>query len=181
MVVILLGNGFEPLEVVAPCDLLRRAGVETKLVSIHESRLVEAGHGIRVEADCTLAELDASAVELVMLPGGLGGVQALLTCSEALALVKQVYAQGGLVSAICAAPTILAKLGLTDEKKAVCYPGMEAQMGSAVMCDAGTVRDGRILTGRAAGSAVEFGLLLVQALRGADAAETVAREIVYNP
>lgn len=181
MVVILLGNGFEPLEAVAPCDLLRRAGIETRLVSIHGSRLVEGGHGIRVEADCTLSELGEGEIELVMLPGGLGGVRALLAEEQALSLVKDVYARGGFVSAICAAPTILAQLGLTDGKKAVCYPGMEAQMGSAEVCDAGAVRDGRILTGRAAGSAVEFGLLLVEALRGAEAAEAVAREIVYHP
>ena len=180
MVVILLGNGFEPLEAVAPCDILRRGGVETKFVSIHENRLVEAGHGIRIEADCTLDEIEPDAVEMVMLPGGLGGVQSILASEKALALVKGIYARGGFVSAICAAPTILAKLGLTEGKKATCYPGMEPEMGSAVMQDAGAVRDGRILTGRAAGSAEEFGLMLLAALKGEAAARQVAEAIVYT-
>ena len=180
MVSILLGNGFEPLEAVAPCDILRRGGVETKFVSIHDGRMVEAGHGIRVEADCTLDEIAPETVEMVMLPGGLGGVHSILASEKALALVKAVYARGGYVSAICAAPTILAKLGLTEGKRATCYPGMEPEMGGAVMQNAGAVRDGRILTGRAAGSAEEFGLLLLAALKGEAAAKQVAEAIVYT-
>ena len=179
MVAILLGTGFEPLEAVAPCDILRRGGVETKFVSL-STRLVEAGHGIRIEADCTLDELEAENTEMVMLPGGLGGVRSILSCPKALELVKTVYARGGYVSAICAAPTILAELGITDGKNATCYPGMEDQMRGAQMQNAGAVRDGRVLTGRAAGSSEEFGLLLLAALKGEAAAEEVAKAIVYT-
>lgn len=180
MVAILLGNGFEPLEAVAPCDILRRGGVQTQFVSIHDTRLVEGGHGICIEADCLLSELDEENLEMVMLPGGMGGVHSILASERALTLVQNVYQHGGFVSAICAAPTILAKLGIADGKKATCYPGMEAEMGSAQMCDAGAVRDGRVLTGRAAGSAEEFGLLLLSALKGESTAERVADEIVYS-
>lgn len=180
MVAILLGTGFEPLEAVAPCDILRRGGVETKFVSIQNERLVQAGHGIRIEADCTLNEIDPEQIEMVMLPGGLGGVHSILASEKALKLVKDVYARGGFVSAICAAPTILAKLGLTEGKKATCYPGMENEMGAAVMENAGTVRDGRILTGRAAGSAEAFGLMLLAALKGEAEARKVAEAIVYT-
>ena len=166
MVAILLGNGFEPLEAVAPCDILRRGGVEARFVSIHAQRLVEAGHGMRIE--------------MVMLPGGLRGVESILASEKALSLVQTVYDRGGHVSAICAAPTILARLGLTEGKRATCYPGMEPEMGGARMQDAGAVRDGRILTGRAAGSAEEFGLMLLAALKGEAAARQVAQAIVYT-
>lgn len=177
--VMLLGTGFEPLEAVAPCDILRRGGVEVALASIGEP-LVTAGHGIRIMADCTLDELSADDVEMVILPGGLGGVNAIMAKNEALSFVRRVYARGGYVAAICAAPTILAAMGILEGKKATCYPGMEDRMAGADMQPCGTVRDGNILTGRAAGSAEEFGLMLLSALRGEDAAKRVADEIVYG-
>ena len=107
-------------------------------------------------------------------------MESILASEKALSLVQSVYARGGHVSAICAAPTILARLGLTEGKRATCYPGMEPEMGGARMQDAGAVRDGRILTGRAAGSAEEFGLMLLAALKGEAAAKQVAQAIVYT-
>ena len=179
MVAMLLGTGFEPLEAVAPCDILRRGGVEVKLAAIGE-KLVEAGHGVRVEADCTLAELDVKSLEMIILPGGLGGVRAIGASNAALGAVREVYDAGGFVAAICAGPTVLARLGLLEGKKATCYPGCEDEMAGAVMQNAGVVRDGRIITGRAAGAAVDFGLALLAALKGEDEAKRVAAEIVYE-
>ncbi len=178
MVAILLGNGFEPVEAIAPCDILRRGGVEVKLASVHPQRLVHGGQGVRVEADCLVSDLRAQDLDMVVLPGGLGGVESILASEEALALVKAVHAAGRYVAAICAAPTILAKLHITDGKRATCYPGMEAHMGSASMTGAPTEQDGTILTGRAAGSAEAFGLRLLAALHGEAAAAAVADQIV---
>lgn len=180
MVTMLLGTGFEPLEAVAPCDILRRGGVELKLASLTQDRLVEAGHGVRIEADCTLEELSAEDLDMIILPGGLGGVRAILGCQKALTLVKEVHERGGYVAAICAGPTILAKLGLLEGVKATCYPGCEPDMAGAVMQDAGSVTDGRIITGRAAGSASEFGLALLATLKGEQAAREIAAQIVYD-
>ena len=177
MVAILLGTGFEPIEALAPCDILRRGGVEVKLAAL-EGRVVEGGQGIRVEADCALGDLNEEELEMVMLPGGLGGVHSILACEPALALVRRAYEAGKWIGAICAAPQILAKLGITDGRKATCYPGVEAVMGNALMQDAGVVRDGKVITGRAAGSAEAFGLALLAALRGEKMARRVADEIV---
>ncbi len=179
MVAMLLGTGFEPMEAVVPCDILRRGGVELKLAAIGE-KLVAAGHGVCVQADCTIDALDARQLEMVILPGGLGGVQAIGSSEAALSLVREVYRAGGFVAAICAGPTVLAKLGLLEGKKATCYPGCEAQMAGAVMQNAGVVRDGRVITGRAAGAAADFGLALLCALKGEQAAKDVAAEIVYE-
>lgn len=179
MVAMLLGTGFEPLEAVAPCDILRRGGVEVKLAAIGE-KLVEAGHGVRVEADCTLAELDVKNLEMIILPGGVGGVRAIGASNAALDAVREVYDAGGFVAAICAGPTVLAKLGLLEGRRATCYPGCEDEMAGAVMQNAGVVRDGRIITGRAAGAAADFGLALLAALKGEDEAKRVAAEIVYE-
>ena len=98
----------------------------------------------------------------------------------AMELISAVYARGGLVSAICAAPTVLAKLGITDGKRATCYPGMEEQMGSASMTPAGVVTDGTVCTGRAAGSALDFGYALLAQLRGEETAQRVRKAMVYG-
>ena len=167
MVVMILGSGFEPVEAIAPCDILRRGGVE-------------AGHGVTVQADCTIEEADFDRAEMVVLPGGLGGVRSILGCKAAMDAVGQAYDDGKFVAAICAGPTILAQLHITDGKTATCYPGCEAQMGSAKCVGADVARDGKIITGRAAGAALDFGLELLKALRGEEAAREIAGAIVYE-
>lgn len=94
-------------------------------------------------------------------------------------LVREAAERGIPVAAICAAPTLLGKWGLLEGKKAVCYPGMEDRLTGALVQDAGTVQDGRIITGRAAGSAFDFGLALVEALAGREAAERVRAAVHY--
>ena len=168
MVVMILGSGFEPVEAIAPCDILRRGGVEVQL----------AGIGGRM--DCTIEEADFDRAEMVVLPGGLGGVRSILGCKAAIDAVGQAYDDGKFVAAICAGPTILAQLHITDGKTATCYPGCEAQMGSAKCVGADVARDGKIITGRAAGAALDFGLELLKALRGEEAAREIAGAIVYE-
>ena len=180
MVVMLLGAGFEESEAVVPLDLLRRAGVEVSAAGLAGTQ-VTSSHGVTVTADCTLDQVDAAQVEMVILPGGLGGVAAIEGSQAALKLVGQVYKAGGYVAAICAAPTVLAQLGITDGRKAVCYPGMEGQMGQADMqVGERVVVDGKVVTGQAAGSAFDFGLKLVELLKGAAAAEEVRHAVHYR-
>ena len=178
MVTIILGTGFEEMEAICPCDILRRGGVEVQFAGIG-SRSIRGGKGITVEADCTVEEVALDQLEMIVLPGGLGGVASILDSEHTLDLVRWAYKHDRYVAAICAAPSILAKLGITDGKQAVVYPGMENEMGSARMQNAGAVADGKVLTGRAAGSAMEFGLLLLETLKGPDAAQAVANGIVF--
>lgn len=180
MVVIILGRGFEEIETVAPCDILRRGGAEVRLAGIDALELT-GSNGITLKADCLVEEIDPEQVELLMLPGGLGGVNSILGSPAAMDLIRAVHSRGRLVSAICAAPTVLAKLGITDEKLATCYPGMEEQMGAARMTRAGAVADGTVCTGRAAGSAMDFGFLLLEKLRGRETADRVRKAMVYAP
>ena len=178
MVYIILGTGFEEIEAVAPCDILRRGGVDVKFAGIGGLEII-GGNGITVKADCTVEEMDLEIMDLIMLPGGMGGVRSILGSEAALQAVRYAYEHGKFVTAICAAPTILAKLGITDGKKATVYPGMEEQMGSACMQDANAVRDGRILTGRAPGAAYDFAYLLLAALQGEAVADKVRSGMVY--
>ena len=180
MVAILLGKGFEEAEAIVPADLLRRAGVEVALVGVGGTQITGA-HGIPVTADLALEELDRDQVELLMLPGGLGGVETISSDVRAQALIQYCYDEGRWLAAICAAPTILANLGMLDRRNAVCYPGMEDLMGSAVV-QKGTpvVVDGHIVTGEAAGSAFPFGLKLVEILKGPAAAAQVKDAVHYH-
>lgn len=180
MVAILLGTGFEEAEAMVPADLLRRAGIEVALVGL-EGRQVTGSHGIPVIADTTLEELDRDTVDMLMLPGGLGGVEAISSNVHAQALIQYCYDHGRWLAAICAAPTILANLGMLDRRRAVCYPGMEDLMGSAVVQKGSpVVVDGHIVTGEAAGSSFPFGLKLVEILKGASAAEQVCHAVHYH-
>lgn len=179
MVYIILGKGFEPMEAVAPCDILRRGGVEVRFAGIGGT-LIEGGHGICVQADCTAEQMQLTDTDMVILPGGLGGVQSILASETAMNFIRLAYESGRFVAAICAAPTILASLHITDGREATCYPGMENQMGAAKMLPRGAVQDGTVITGRAAGSADEFGLACLRALKGEEAARQVASGIVYR-
>ena len=180
MVYVLLGRGFEETEAIAPVDLLRRAGVEVRTVGIG-GKLIEGGHGICVDADITLDEIDPEQAEMIVLPGGLGGVASIRGSEAAMNAVRDIWNRGRFVAAICAGPTVLASLGITDGINVTCYPGCEEQMGSARYIDGvPCVTSGRVITGTSAGCAVPFGLALIAALKGQDAANTVARQIVIR-
>ena len=180
MVYILLGTGFEETEAIAPLDLMRRAKIDVMTVGLG-SRIVKGSHGIGIEADTTLDQMDLTDLEMIVLPGGLGGVASVRACPEALNALKFAWENGKFVAAICAGPTVLADLGITDGKNATCYPGCESGMGRAVMAEnVPCIRDGNLITGTSAGCAVPFGLALVAALKGEEAAETVAKQIVIR-
>ena len=180
MVYVLLGTGFEEMEAIAPIDLLRRAGLEVKTVGI-TGKTVYGSHGIGVEADILPEDMELDAMEMILLPGGLGGVASARASKPALDALRYGWDQGRFVAAICAGPTVLADLGITDGRNATCYPGCEGQMGSANMQPgAAAVRDGKLITGTSAGCAIPFALELIRALRGEEKAKAIAQQIVIR-
>ncbi|MBP3478949.1 MAG: DJ-1/PfpI family protein [Oscillospiraceae bacterium] len=180
MVYILLGTGFEETEAIAPLDLLRRAGIPVMTVGLN-GKIVYGGHGIGVEADISLGEMDLTAMDMIVLPGGLGGVASIRASQEALDAIRFAWDNDKYVAAICAGPTVLADLGLVSGKKATCYPGCESGMADAIMVEnADSIRDGKLITGTSAGCAVSFGLTLIEALKGKEVSEAVAQQIVIR-
>ena len=180
MVYILLGTGFEEMEALAPLDLMRRAGISVMTVGVN-GKIVYGGHNIGVEADITIDEMDLTNLEMIVLPGGLGGVASIRASKPALDALQFAWENGKYVAAICAGPTVLAYLHITDGKKAVCYPGCEAQMGSAsIVTDSACLQDGTVITGTSAGCAVPFGLALIAALKGEAAANEIKKQIVIR-
>ena len=180
MVYMLLGTGFEETEAIAPLDLLRRAGVEVLTVGLN-GKTIYGSHGIGVEADITIDQMDLTNLEMIILPGGLGGVASIRACKAAMDAVAFAWENNRFVAAICAGPTVLADLGITAGLQATCYPGCEGGMGSARMIpDAPCVRDGKLITGTSAGCAIPFGLMLIDALKGEAAAKAVKDQIVIR-
>ena len=180
MVYVLLGTGFEEVEAIAPVDLLRRAGISTLTVGV-DGKTVTGGHGIAIEADITLEQMDLTRLDMIVLPGGLGGVATARSSQAALDALRFAWENDKFVAAICAGPTVLADLGITDGRQSTCYPGCEGDMGSAsIVADVPCVRDGNLITGTSAGCAVSFGLMLIEALKGADEARRIAGQIVIR-
>ncbi len=180
MVYMLLGTGFEETEAIAPLDLLRRAGVEVQTVGI-TGKTVYGSHNIGIVADIEISQMDLTSLEMIILPGGLGGVASARACQPALDALKFAWENGKFVAAICAGPTVLADLGITDGKQATCFPGCEDGMGDAKMvANAAVVRDGRLITGTSAGCAIPFGLELIAALKGNKEADRIAKQIVIR-
>ena len=180
MVYILLGTGFEEVEALAPLDLMRRAGIEVLTVGLNGTT-VYGGHNIGIAADISLEEMDLTNLDMIVLPGGLGGVASVRARPAAMDTLKFAWNNGKFVAAICAGPTVLADLGITNGRNVTCYPGCETGMGSAnVLSGRAVVRDGNLITGTSAGCANPIGLALIEALKGADAAKTVADAIVIR-
>ena len=179
MVYILLAPGFEEAEALVPVDMLRRANIETATVSI-TGEPVPGSHGVTVLADVTLDEVDLSKADMIVLPGGGPGYKNLGKEPRVEELVRKAAEKGLWLAAICAAPTLLGRWGLLEGKDAVCYPGMEEGLtGAQPRMDRGVVVDSKIITGRAAGSAFDFGLALVEALAGKEESDKVRHGIYY--
>lgn len=180
MVYVLLGTGFEEVEAIAPVDLMRRAGIEVQTVGI-TGKTVVGSHKIPVEADILPEDMDLEAMDMIVLPGGLGGVASARASQAALDALRWGWEHDRFVAAICAGPTVLADLGIPEGKKATCFPGCEGQMGNANMVPGiAAIRDGNLITGTSAGCAIPFALELIKALRDDETAEKIAKQIVIR-
>lgn len=182
MVYIMLAPGFEEMEAIIPCDLLRRAGIAVSYVGT-ESMAVTSARGVVIQADCALSQVDLTDLEMVVLPGGRMGVCNLQKNQAVLDILQFAWENRKFVAAVCAAPTILASLHITDHKQVTCYPDpcwTEQMKNATLVEDAASVRDDTVITGTSAGCSVAFGLELIAALRGEETAAQVRDGIVIR-
>lgn len=182
MIYVLFGEGFEEVEALTPVDLLRRAELEVKLTGI-AGLTVTGSHGIQVQMDITLDQVRREDLEMVVLPGGLVGVENLAASEAVRDLLTWAAREGKLIGAICAAPSLLAQLGILQGRRSVIYPGMEDKLeagGALFQMDERVTHDRNIITAQAAGSSVEFALKLIAMMRGWAASETVRKAIHFH-
>ncbi len=180
MIYVFLANGFEEVEALTPIDLLRRAGHEVQIVGV-TGRSVTGSHGIKVECDIAAGEIVmGNALEMIVLPGGMPGTRHLDAWAGTDTFIEATEKAGGILAAICAAPSVLGKRGKLKGKAASCYPGFEENLnGARVSYDDVTV-DGKVITARGAGCAMKFGLALLGALRGEDVSRKIAEAVIYK-
>lgn len=160
MIYILLANGFEETEMIAPLDILRRAGISVQTVGV-TGKEVTGAHGVTVTADILPDGVDKSLADGVVLPGGMPGTTNLQASPFVEELVLSCAKENKLVAAICAAPMILGELGLLSGKEATCFPGFEEHLKGATVTSAPVAVAENIITGKGAGCALEFGAALV--------------------
>ena len=178
MVYMFLADGFEETEALAPLDILRRGGVEVKTVGV-TGGYVTGAHEITVKADILPPIALKDNTEAVILPGGGVGTQNLDASVLVKEAVQSAYSSGKLICAICAAPSVLGKMGLLRGKKATCYPGFEKYLDGAELSEANVAESGNVITANGMGAALDFGFAVLARLRGADKAEEVKRQIQY--
>ena len=180
MVYIILGKGFEEIEAIATMDVLRRGGVKAAFASV-DGKTVEGAHGIQVASDTTVKKINLFDADMLIVPGGLGGVESIERSRESMDVLKKANETGIPLAAICAGPRVLAKIGALEGKNAVCYPGMEDQMGGAKIDNSClSCVDGNIVTGRGPGAAIAFGLEVLRFMKGDAAAKKVAEGMTYD-
>lgn len=179
-VYVFLADGFEEVEALTVVDLLRRAEMNVVTVSIKEEKQVMGSNQIPVLADDVFSKTDCSDADLLVLPGGGEGTENLEKFQPLLELVKSFVSQDRKVAAICAAPRILAGLGLLDGKKATCYPSVMEMLTNAQKTTDPVAVDGCITTSRGVGTAIDFSLELITQLAGAEKAREIAESIVYK-
>lgn len=179
MVYAFFADGLEEIEGLAVVDVLRRAGIQTKIVSITDKRAVTGSHGITVMADDCMSEIDIDEAELLFLPGGIPGTPNLAGCQVLMEALQRFYKNGKRLAAICAAPSILGDLGILEGKKATCYPGFEERLKGATCVADKVVTDGTVTTAKGMGAAIELGLELIRLMQGDAAAESMKEKIIY--
>ena len=179
-VLIFLAESHEEIEALTVVDLLRRAKIDIETVSITGNRQVTGSHGITTTADKLFEEVDFTQADMLVLPGGMPGTLNLEAYGPLMDQVKAFNAAAKYIAAICAAPTVFGRAGLLKGKKACCYPDMEGDLLEAQVSYDPVSVDGNIITSRGMGTAIEFGLTIIETFQGSQAADAMAAKIVYT-
>lgn len=179
-IAVFFAEGFEEIEALTVVDLCRRAGVQTRMVSVTGQRKVTGSHQIAVGMDALFEEVDFSLLDMIVLPGGMPGTKNLEAHEGLMSQVDAFYSAGKGVAAICAAPSIFGHRGLLKGRKACCYPGFEKDLeGAEVIYDTVAVSN-HVITSRGMGCAIDFSLAIISELCGKEVADKMSEAIIYS-
>lgn len=177
---IFLADGFEEIEGLTVVDLLRRADIEIDMISITKQREVTGAHHIVILVDKLFEEVCLQSYDMLVLPGGMPGTKNLGAHEGLITLLKQFAKEEKNISAICAAPSILGDNELLKGKQAICYPGFEEKLKGAVIEEKNVVVDGNIITSKGMGTAIDFGLAIIEKLINKETALKMQAAICYK-
>lgn len=176
---VFLAEGFEEIEAMTPVDVLRRAGLDVKMVSITDSRTVRGAHGVAVTADKLFTELDFSDANWLILPGGMPGAKNLYEFKPLQDVLIAHNSKKGNIAAICAAPAVvLGQLGILDGKYATCYPGFENYLEKAMYRKDPVVSLNHVITANGPATALKFALAIIAAEIGYSAADDIGKQMM---
>ena len=177
---IFMADGCEEIEGLTVVDIVRRAKMEIVMISVTGKKEVTSSHGVTFLADVLAEETGYEDLDGIVLPGGMPGTTNLKEDENVRKAVQEAYDDGRYVAAICAAPTILADMGLLKGKRATCYPDMESEIEDAYLTGAPVATDENIITSQGVGTAIDFALKLIEVLISEEKAVEIADSIVYQ-
>lgn len=177
---VFLAEGMEEIEALTVVDICRRAQIDIKTVSITDDLMVTSSHAVTVKADMLLSEVDFDEIDMIVLPGGMPGTLNLEACEPLMKKVEEFDEMGKYIAAICAAPSILGHKGMLDRRNACCYPGFEDQLTGALISKNPVEASAHIITSRGMGTAIDFALRIVTAMKGQPCADSIKEAIIYQ-
>lgn len=173
-VCVLVADGSEEMEVVITVDVLRRAGIGVFLAGVGESRMVTTSRGVRIAPDGAWDPAEMMRFDALVIPGGIGGTQAMRQDDSVKQAVREFMLAGKVVASICAGPTVLQDAGVLAGKTYTSNPGSREELTAGIWVDQPVARDGNLITSQAPGTAFAFALALIEALAGRETAQKVA-------
>lgn len=180
MIGVFFANGFEEVEALSVVDLLRRANIDTKMISVTKEMTVSSSHNVKVIMDELIEDTSFDELDAIVLPGGNPGFLNLEKCEllkeKTLEFSKD---ERKMVAAICGAPSVLGHWGILKDKKATVYPGMESELIGATVSYDKAITDKNLITSRGMGTAIEFGLAIVEYYKGKEFSLELSKKIVY--
>lgn len=179
-ILVLVHNGFEEIEAVTPIDLCRRAEIDVCVCSMTGDFVLHGAHGIDCHADALFEQIDPTAYDMVLLPGGMPNSTSLRDDPRVIDTILDAYRQGKWITAICAAPIALEKAGLLEGRKATSYPGCLVDESACTYLTEPVVCDGKIITSRGPGTAMLFALKIIEVLVSAETAEQIRKGILLS-
>lgn len=178
--VVFFADGTEEIEALTVVDLLRRAKIETYLVSVTDDKKITGSHDITVMADKVFEEVDFDDVDMLVIPGGMPGTLKLKACDKLADKIKEFHKSGKGLAAICAAPIVLGANGVLKDKKATCYPGFEDELMAKEFVANPVVKEGNVITSRGLGTAIEFSSAIIEYLCNKETADGILNGIIYK-
>ena len=172
-VYVCVAPGLEEVECLAVVDMLRRGGVRVELASMGEELFVTGSHNITIKADSMWSEEACRKADAIFLPGGMPGTKHLADHEGLGRVIREFDREGKVLAAICAAPSVLGKYGCLDGRRATCYPGFEEYLEGAAIGTDKVVIDGKIVTSKGPGTAIDFAFELLNLISGKETVDKV--------